>query len=207
MAIIITRSKQLAADDADGIAQSQTPTEAGNLDLNGDLVVDGVAVLDTQRQVLFTFAADETGRSFVVYGTKQGGSAIQETVAGTADAAATQLNFLTVSRITIDAASAGAIQVGTNSTGSTDWQSVDLFTEPVNIGFSVSVNGTVTYSIEYTLDDIQHPSIVPTVFDHGTVVDKTDAQAGTFVTPISYFRLTVSSGVGTATLTYAQAGP
>lgn len=208
MAIIITRSKQLAAADTDGIAASQTPSGAGDLDLDGDLVVNGVAVLDTQRQVLLTFAADETGHNFVVYGTNQSGAAVQETVPGSSDpTAVTKNNFKTVTRVSIDAAAAGAIEVGTNGVGSTNWQSVDLFTEPVNIGFSVAVTGTVNYTVEYTLDNVQDLSIIPTVFAHGTVASKTDNQAGTFVTPVSYFRLTVNSGDGEAVLTYAQAGP
>lgn len=210
MGVIITRSKQLAAASANKICLSQTPSGAGNLTINGAAASGGVATLDTQRQVLFTFAADETGHTFVVYGTKQGGSAIQETVAGTtAGTVATNQMFLTVTRISIDAAATGAMTVGTNGVGSTDWQSVDLFTEPVNVGFQVVVSGTVNYTVEYTEQDVNAlaTGAYPAVFAHSSIASKTDNQAGSFTTPLTYFRLTINSGTGSATLTYSQAGP
>lgn len=210
MGVIISRSKALTADSANNICLSQTPLAAGNLVIAGAAASGGVATLDTQRQVLFTFAADETGHTFVVYGTKQGGSAIQETVAGTtAGTVATNQNFLTVTRISIDHSATGAMTVGTNTVGSTDWQSVDLMRQPVNVAFQVAVTGTINYTIQYTLQDVNSLAVgaYPTVFPHGTVASKTDDQTGSFTTPLSYFRLTVNSGTGTATLTYEQAGP
>lgn len=209
MARVITVSKQLAAASANCICTSQTPLAAGNLTINGSAATGGVATLDTQRRVLFTFAADETGHTFVVYGTKQGGSAIQETVAGTtAGTVATTQDFLTVTRITISVAATGAITVGTNGVGSTDWQSVDLFTEPVNVGFQVVVSGTINYTVEYTMQEIMLSlGVIPTAFAHSSVASKTDNQAGSFTTPIAYFRLTVNSGAGSATMTYSQSGP
>lgn len=211
MGIIYTRSKVLTASSANCICQSQTPLAAGNLTINGSAAVSGVAILDTQRRVLLTFAADETGHNFTVYGTKQGGSTISEVVAGTtAGTVATNLDFLTVTRVAIDAPATGAIQVGTNTVGSTDWQSVDLMREPVNIGFQVVVSGTVNYTIQYTQQNINAlPSgtAYPTAFDHPIVTSKTASLADSFSMPIAYFRLTVNSGTGSCTLTYDQAGP
>jgi hypothetical protein len=205
MGIIITRTKSLTADSANVIAHSQTPLAAGNLTLTSATVT-----LDTQRRVLFTFAADETGHNFVVYGTKQGGALIQEAVAGTtAGTVATNQDFLTVTRVSIDAVAAGAIQVGTNTVGSTDWQSVDLMRQPVNLSFQVAVSGTLNYTIQYTNTDVQNLAVgaYPTIFNHPTVVAQSTSQSGSFTDPIAYFRLTVNSGTGTGTLTYSQAGP
>jgi hypothetical protein len=210
MGVIISRTKQLTANGATNVCASQTPLAAGNLTINGTAASGGVATLDSQRRILFTFAADETGHTFVVYGTNQGGNPIQESVAGTtAGTVATNLDFLTVTQITISAAATGAITVGTNTVGSTPWQSVDLLREPVNVAFQVAITGTINYTVEYTQTDVNTlaPGAYAIPFAHPSVANKTDNETGSFVDPISYFRLTINSGTGASTLTYAQAGP
>jgi len=209
MGNVITRSKALTAASANCICASQTPGAAGNMLINGAAATSGVATLDSARRVLFTFAADESGHNFVVYGTNSGGNAIQEAVAGTtAGTVATNLDFKTVTRISISAQATGAITVGTNTVGSMAWQSVDLMRQPINIGFQVVVAGTVNYTVEYTQQDVNALAVgaFPTVFAT-SIASKTDAEVGTFTTPIAYFRVTINSGTGTVTLTYEQAGP
>ena len=205
MGIVITRTKTLIAASVNVIAHTQTPLGAGNLTL-----VTSVVTLDTQRRVLFTFAADETGHTFVVYGTKQGGAAIQESVAGAGiGTVATKQDFLTVSRISISTAATGAIQVGTNGVGSTDWQSVDVMRQPVNVAFQAIVGaGTVNYSIQTTNQDVNALAVgaAPVAFDTVVAAQTTD-QAGSITDPVPYFRLTINSGTDPVTLTYSQAGP
>lgn len=211
MGVVITRTKTLGAASATAICASQTPAGAGNLTIDGSAATAGVATLDTQRRVLFTFAGNETGHTFVVYGTNQDGAAISESVAGTAPGTtATNLDFLTVTRISIDAAATGAMTVGTNGVGSTNWQSVDLFQRPTNIGFQVIVSGTVNYTIESTNFDVNSlPTGIsyPTPFAHPTIAAQTTSKNGAYSDPIAGFRLTVNSGDGTAYLTYQQTGP
>ena len=206
MGIARTITKVLTGASVNVIAHTQTPGGAGNLTLTSTPVT-----LDTQRRVLLTFAADETGHTFVVYGTKQGGSSIQETVAGTtAGAVATIQDFLTVSRVSISTAATGAIQVGTNGVGATDWQSIDTMREPVNVAFQVTVGaGTVNYSVQMTVQDVNMlPSgtTYPTAFD-SVVASQTTDQIGSITDPASFFRLVINSGTDPATITYQQAGP
>ena len=210
MGIIITRTKALTAASDNCISVSQTPAGAGNLTITGTAATAGVATLDTQRRVILTFAADETGHTFVVYGTRQGGASIQETVAGAGIGIyATNQNFLTVTCVSISAAATGAIKVGTNGVGSMDWQSVDLMRQPINLGFQVVPTGTVNYTIEATNADIQNLAVGAgaTAFNHVTVAAQTVSQSAAFTDPISYFRLLINSGTGSCTLTYSQAGP
>lgn len=205
MGIVITRSKTLVAASVNVIAHTQTPLGAGNLTLTSSPVT-----LDTQRRVLFTFAGDETGHTFVVYGTKQGGAPIQESVAGTtAGTVATFQDFLTVSRISISTAATAGIQVGTNGVGATDWQSVDLMRQPVNVGIAVTVTGTVNYTVQSTNQDINNLSVgqYATSFDHPQLTGQTVSNAAGYTTPIAYFRLQINSGTGSCSMAYEQAGP
>ena len=77
------------------------------------------------------------------------------------------------------------------------------------IGFQVDVSGTVNYTVQATNTDIQNLSTgaYPTAWDHVTVASQTVGQSAAWLEPIAFFRLTMNSGSGTCTLTYAQAGP
>jgi hypothetical protein len=204
-------TKVLVAASATAISASQTPAGAGNLLINGGSASGGVATLDTQRQVLLTFAADETGHTFVVYGTSDGGQAIQESVAGAAATAVTTQMFKTVTRISISAAAAGAITVGTNGVGATPWQIVSADMTPVNLGVGVVVSGTVNFSLQYTYDDpsgtYPNPAVTfPTVWNLTALASKAVATDSNITFPIAAYRLLINSGTGTATATIVQAG-
>lgn len=75
---------------------------------------------------------------------------------------------------------------------------------PVNIGFGVSVTGTVTYSVQHTFDD---PAVgFTTWFSHPTIAGKSDNQDGNYAFPVTGIKLLVTAGAGTATLKLIQAG-
>lgn len=90
-------------------------------------------------------------------------------------------------------------QVGT---GSTAWQQVNWHIAPIQIGYGVTVDGMSGWSVEATYDDVL-TNLSPEVFElaNGAGTDR-----GSIDTPVGYFRLTVTSGVGTVALTYIQAG-
>lgn len=219
-------SKSLAAADDNGVCESQTPADAGNLDLDGVLVTDGVAVFDTQRIVLFTFAADETGTTFTVYGAGDNGMELQEAVAGTATTAVTTQNFKTVTRIAISAAANGAIIVGTNGVGATPWQIVSNAMAPMGLGVCVLVSGTVNFTWQYTFEDpsgtypnpntatsgyinTAQPNRItqaPTAFSLTALSSKAANTDSSMVTPIYAWRLLINSGTGTAQAVVVQAG-
>lgn len=207
--VTVTKALTVAADD-DGICASQTPSGAGNLTINGALASGGVASLTSQRRVLVTCGGADSGRTFTVYGTKQGGAPISEAIAGSAGSTTqSNLDFLTVTRVAVDAATAGAVKVGTSEVGSTDWQSVDTFVTPPNIGIQLTLTGTANFSIETTQYDANNlpagitypaPSVSPSF--NGLSA----SYAGTINDAVAMFRLTINSGTGSVNMTYGQAG-
>lgn len=207
----------LNAAVANGYAQSQSPGGAGNLTLNGSLVVNGVGTPDHPRRVGITSAGDDTGRIFTVYGTSRpetGGVAISEAVAGTngGTAVPTQ-DFATVTRIAVDGATAGAVTAGTTSTGSGPWVPWDA---NVRTKFEVAaaVNvlaGAPSWTVEVTFDDVYGTNLpsgvtFPRAFPWASLSGKTGDTFDVIQNPgVRASRLTVT-GVGSAQLTQSQQG-
>ena len=102
--------------DADSISQSQTPSGAGNLTINGAKASGGVATFNSARQVTITSAGDDQARTFTITGTDVNGFTITEAVTGVDTAAATSTkHFKTVTQIAVDDATAGAVTAGMNT--------------------------------------------------------------------------------------------
>jgi hypothetical protein len=202
-------SKSLVAASANNIAQSQTLGAAGNFTLNGSTVVNGVAVLDTARQVLLTFAASETGHNFTIKGMNQSGAPISEVIAGTGiGAVASVNNYKTITSVTSSAATTGNVQVGTNTVGASDWHVLDLWTTPFNIGLAVIITGTVNFTVNYTYEDPNSPiGAAPVAFAVTALSAKAlSTDGGLLSTPVAALQLVINSGTGTATLVIDQAG-
>ena len=112
------KAKYIAADttaaDADGVCQSQTPATGGEQDLtiNGALASGGVATFTAARLITIASASDDSGRTFTVTGTDVNGNAQTETIAGPATTVTGTLYFRTVTQVTVDDDTAGAITVG-----------------------------------------------------------------------------------------------
>lgn len=198
----------LASASANAIALSQTPS-AGALALNGALASGGVATLDTARRVLFTFAADETGHSFVVTGTDWQGVVISETVAGTtAGTVYTAQDYKTVTSITISANATGALTVGTNGVASTPPVVLDVYARST-IALQATVTGTVNYTVRQTLDspwNIEPESWTWVNHPDTNLVAATSTQQGNYAYPPSMTRITLNSGSGSVVFTVNQPG-
>lgn len=200
----------LAAASANNIALSQSNSGAVNLILNGATVTAGVAILDAPRQVLFTFAADETGHNYTVFGTNFNGQSISEVVAGTNTTAVTVNDFKTITRIAASASSTGAMTVGTNGVADSAPYIVDRFVATTNISAAVVVSGTISYSVQVSYDDFSPAwdlaANTPTWFpppNTTNLTTQTTNKADSINMPISMIRLhqnSFSTG-GTATLT------
>ena len=220
-------TQTLKASSATAICASQTPATAGNILINGGLATSGVATLDTARQVLFTFTGNESGHSFIVYGTSGSGQLQQESLAGqNGGTLATVNNFKTVTNISISAAATAAITVGTNGVGASDWQIVNAEISPIHIALSVLVTGTVNYTVQYTMEDpsgtYPNPKTpattgyqvtpsgplikFPNAFNDPVLVGLTTSADSVITTPVSAIRLLTNSGTGTAQLIFIQAG-
>lgn len=89
-------------------------------------------------------------------------------------------------------------------TGTSAWIPLDYKQSPFNVGFGVVVNGTVTYDIEHTFDDVFDPSVTPVAFKHATVVAQTANKDGNYIVPVRAVRVNNTAGTGTTTVTLLQ---
>jgi len=214
MGLPVTVSKVLTAASANAIALAQAPGAAANLTLNGAAVSGGVATLDTQRRVIITSVADETGKTFTIFGTNQYGNAIQESFAGAnAGVAVSTKDYLTVTRVAVSAATAGNVTVGTNGVGSTPWIGLNPHVAPANTSIGVVVVGTINYTVEYTYDNDPFGMVNATPATPQSVAwpltvlaAKTATADGGLTGPATALRLTVNSGAGSASMTVLAAG-
>jgi hypothetical protein len=75
---------------------------------------------------------------------------------------------------------------------------------PFNVGFGVTVTGTVNYTVQHTFDD---PAVgFSTWFSHPTVASLAANADGNYAFPVTGIKVLVNSGSGTATLNLIQAG-
>jgi hypothetical protein len=71
---------------------------------------------------------------------------------------------------------------------------VDAYANPVSIEIACVVpSGTLTYKVQYTVDDIQDSTVTPTWFDHATITGKTATFDGQINFPVSAVRLNVTA--------------
>lgn len=147
----------LTAAAANNVCASQTPSTA--FTMNGSLVVAGVAILDTPRRILFTPAGAEAGKNVVITGTDWNGNIATETLPLVSNPSTTysDLDYKTVSSITISSAAAGAITVGTNGVASSRPIRLDEWA-PWMTAVQVDVSGTVSYTVQVSLDDPNSPT-------------------------------------------------
>lgn len=215
--VIVT--KQLAAADADGIALSQALAAAGDLVLAGVFASGGVATLDTQRRVSILSSADDSGLTWTIYGTNQQGVAISEDVAGdNGVAVATEQDFYTVTRVHGSGATAGTVEVGTDTTGSSPWFVPNQHITPFEMGFGIDlVSGSADWQIDATYDSplmlipIYQPGYnqtppVPVTFIPTGLSGSADGQGSIIGTPILAWRLTITDGTGEVKAIGSQAG-
>lgn len=205
----VTVEVQLDAADDDGIAQNQQPGAAGDLTLNGALVSGGVATLTdagAARQVLLTSAGDESGKTFTIYGTNATGNPISEEVTGPNTTATTVQHFRTVTRVAVSAATGGNVKVGTNGVGSSRPIGLNVWGDaPTSL--QVDVSGTVNFTVQQTLDDIDAVGAVNVNWvDHpdSALASATSTAQGNYAYLPLWVRLKINSGTGTAALTVLQ---
>ena len=201
----------LATASANAICLSQTPAAAGALTLNGALVVSGVAVMDSPRRVLITAAANESAKTFTITGIGANGNTVSEVVTGpNITTAQSVLDYKTVTSITISAAAAGAITVGTSGVGGSKWVVFDAFA-PSMISIQCNVTGTINYTVQTTLNDPYDPitpvapaSVVWVNSSDTAVVGATATKQSNFMFAPVYARILINSGAGSVAATFLQ---
>lgn len=202
----------LATASANAICLSQTPA-AGALTLNGALVTSGAAVMDQPRRVLITATGNESAKTFTITGTNWSGQAWGETITGpNATTAQSVLDYATVTSITISAAAANALTVGTSGVASSPWVRLDHWSQP-ETSIQATVTGTVNYTVQQTLQDPNSstnpvtPSLITWVnsSDVNMVGATATAQSNYAFAP-TFTRITLNSGTGSVSGVFAQSG-
>lgn len=169
------------------------------------------ATLDAARRVLFTFAGADAGKTLTITGTDRYGNPISENVSGaSAGTSSTVQDFKTVTSVSISAAAAGAIIVGTSSVAASDWVRFDDWTQNM-LSIQANVSGTVNYTVQSTLDDPNSPTdpvSVPAITwftsnDTNLSGQTVARQSNTQIMP-TYARVLLNSGSGTVTATFTQ---
>lgn len=85
----------------------------------------------------------------------------------------------------------------------------DHYVSPFNVALGVLVTGTVTYTVQYTFDDVLQSGYNPASgnwVDHPSLTAQTATKDSNIAYPVRGIRLVVSAGSGTARLTIIQAG-
>lgn len=206
------------AVDQDGIAAAQTLGAAGALTLNGALV-DGPETMNgrrivilpgIQRTVTVFSSADLSAVDFTITGFDLRGNAVTETIAGpdtTPTTNTTTAEFHIITGVTASAAVASAVEIGTGSSGVTNWYTSDLFKNPTNMTVALGITATANVTVQDTPDDANAaaPSLI---FDHPTLAAKTSSAESNYAFPPRFVRakMNSSSGSGAFTFTIIQAG-
>jgi hypothetical protein len=207
---IIVTVGPLTAAVANNIALSQTPGGAGNLTLNGSLVVGGVAIIGNAQRI--TLTTTDSTHTATITGTDWAGNQISETVALNGTAVTSVLSYKTVTQITVNAALTAAITVGTSGVGTSPWVRFDEWALP-EIAIQCVANGTVNYTLQQTLDDPNdntNPVAPASVYWQQTSDTNGQGATGSIQSNYAYCprygRVLLNSGTGSVTTTYLQSG-
>jgi hypothetical protein len=205
----------LATASANAVCLSQTPTTT--FTINGSLASGGVATLDTPRRILFTTtSASDNGKVVTLTGTDISGNTITELLtlvnANSVTTAYTNLDYATVSAISISAAASGAMTVGTNNVASSMWVRLDEWASP-STSIQVTASGTVSYTVQQAMQDPNSPTnpVLPyqvawiNISDPNMVNASATAQS-TYVSTPTFAKVTLNNGSGSVTAIFAQAG-
>ncbi len=204
------------AASATSVAALQTFGTAGSLSLNGSqsqlLRPDSPATYINLNNIFRTITLTSTNNlsavNFTVTGLNSSGSVASETIAGpTSNTVSTTGFFQTVTSITFDAA-VTAVSAGTGQTGQTGWFTYDMHCNNANLGISVSISGTINYSVQTTMDNLNQTSS-PVLFTPITAMTAaTTNQTTNFISPIRFSNVKINSSTGAATLkaVYVQQG-
>jgi hypothetical protein len=173
---------------------------------------NAVATLDTARRILFTPAGNESANSFYISGTDWNGSPVSEVLAGAnATAFYSAMDYKTVTQIWALNTTASTITVGTTTIASSPWVRFDEYsTFPTAI--QVTVTGTVSYTVQQTLQDSNNPFGTPiqpyqltwiNSADPAIVAAVASAQSSYTYAPI-FAKVVLNSGSGSVSAVFSQ---
>lgn len=169
------------------------------------------ATLDVARRLLFTTTADESANIATITGTDWAGGPITENLTlVSGSTVASVLDYKTVEKVTMSAAAAGNISIGTNGVAASQWVRLDGWA-PSYTSIQCNVSGTVNYTVQTSLDDpnnliapVSPGSMVWINTSDTSVVAATTSQQSNFLFMPLWARVLLNSGTGSVTATFQQ---
>jgi hypothetical protein len=162
--------------------------------------------------VTFTFAADETGHTFVLTGADSYGTALSENITGTSAGIVSSANqYHTIAAVTTLSATTGNVSIGTGVSATSNPIRTDDFLVPGNITVALEVTATASFTVQNSVDPLNSPGFDPSTavwIDHTTLANVSATAESNYAFPPVYVRckLNSSSGSGAGVMTLVQAG-
>lgn len=218
MPVPLTYTTTLLTDDANGIAESQSPGTSA-LTINGALASGGIATMAEAQIIRVTSGGNDSGITFAIVGTDADGYAASETLTGTnASNADTTGHFATVSSITPSAAIAGTVVAGVVQSLGAATRTFRINRNQPNfkLGLYVvlSTSPTLDYTVQYSMDYPEDGTFLTASARYSNNANWRSVDGLTALTvsdesninfPMECVRLLINSNtVGTATFTCQQ---
>lgn len=150
--------------DTAAVCALQTKAAAGNLRLNGTQVLltpNGVPYVifpGQSRIISLTSTANLSGVNFTVLGVYLG-RPLSETIAGPNNNTVTTAGlFDSITSISVSAAVATNVSVGTGAIGATQWWLYNYHAPSFGLTCAVEVTGVINYTFLATMDDVTNGS-------------------------------------------------
>lgn len=209
----IQQTLTFIAADPNGVATAQTPTQNGNLTLDGALASGGTVTFSTPAKVTLTSTDDFSAVTFTVYGTDSSNQSISEAITGPNNTTVTGTTFFkTITQIATNAPSGlttETVEAGVPNTnlGAGAWWPLDIYTPNQVTTISATIlSGTATYTVQYTNEDPFDTSITQQAVSHPTanLVGASTSQTGFTTTLMRAVRFNIASGTGQIRATVVQ---
>ena len=96
------------------------------------------------------------------------------------------------------------IVVTNTGVGTSAWIPLDVKQAPFKVGIGCVVNGSATYNIEHTFDNVQDSTVTPTAFVNSGISNATGNKDLNYTEPVRAIRINQSVGAGSVTMTIIQ---
>ena len=213
--ITVTVGNQVTAASATALRTASIVNGPGDLVLDGAQVVNGIGVLEADRNILLTVVAGTGGR-VMIEGVNTAGYPVSESMFVPLGFSGTIQSTMLYRKVFRASASLAIISlsIGTVATGTSPWVAFDSWA-PSPISIQTSVAGTANYTVQSTLDnptDTTSPiynvpqSAVWINSSDATMVGASTGLQSNFLFAPQFARILLNSGTGLVTATFLQSG-
>lgn len=152
----------------------------------------GIGTMDVTRHAAIYSAGNIATVVFTVYGTDRYGSDVTDTITGINNTTvASSKNFAIVTRIAADAAVGTNAEAGTVGSLDSQWVPVPRDIESISVSNVVSVGAGLTYTTQYTFNDLTDPDFDESdadPYDASGLTSKTATADGAIISPVTAVR-------------------